>query len=48
MLWLLFVISKQKSNFNVRFKLESVTTYHLKFVVKILWILHFFYNKKMP
>ena len=31
------VIGGQKSNFSRRFKLETITTNHLWFVVKILW-----------
>ena len=34
LLWV--VIRGQKNNFNDRFKLEPITTYHLKFVVKTL------------
>ena len=34
LLWV--VIGGQKNNFNDRFKLEPITTYHLKFVVKTL------------
>ena len=34
LLWV--VIGEQKNNFNDRFKLEPIKTYHLKFVVKTL------------
>ena len=30
----------KKSNFSVRFKLEPITVYHMKFVVKVLWKCH--------
>ena len=33
---LLIVINGQKINFNDEFKLKLVTTYHIRFVVKIL------------
>ena len=35
------VIDGQKNNFNGKFKLEPTITYHLKFIVKMLLILHF-------
>ena len=34
---LLVVIDGQKRNLSNKFKLKPVTTYHLEFVVKILW-----------
>jgi len=34
---LLAIISKQKNNFNGEFKLEPVITYHIGFIVKVLW-----------
>ena len=33
---LLAIIGEQKSNFSCEFKLELITTYHLRFVVKML------------
>ena len=35
-------MGRQKSNLNCEFKLKPIITYHLWFVVKILWTLHFF------
>ena len=34
--WLV-VIDRQKNNFSSRFKLESIITYHLEFIAKILY-----------
>ena len=33
---LLVIISEQESNFSVKFRLKGVTTFHLRFIVKIL------------
>ena len=33
---LLVIINEQKSTLNDRFKLELITTYHIRFIVKIL------------
>ena len=35
------IIDEQKSNFNGKFKLEPIITYHLRFIVKMLLIEHF-------
>ena len=34
---LLVVMSEQKTNLSCEFKLELITTYHMWFVVKMLW-----------
>ena len=41
--FLQIVISRQKSNFNNKFKLEPITTYNLRFFVKMLQTYHFFF-----
>ena len=33
---LLAITGKQSNNFSSKFKLEPITTYHLKFVIKLL------------
>ena len=40
------VIGGQKNNFNSGFKLEHVTTYHVRFVMKILYTQHFLKNDR--
>ena len=34
---LLVVMNRQKSNLNCKFKFEPIITYHMWFVMKILW-----------
>ena len=41
--WLV-VIDRQKNNFSSRFKLESIITYRLEFIAKILCMMHFSKN----
>ena len=31
------VIGGSKNNISIRLKFESITTYHIEFVVKLLW-----------
>ena len=40
------VIGEYKNNFNSEFKLEHITTYHIRFVMKILYTQHFLKNDR--